>query len=230
MWSKLPADLLAPIERARASAEARFLEAIDRVKDRGWRECQALVLETMTSTFRAFSKQATRAVDEQHWTVGVATLRAAEFLDEQAQTIHVWLVRATFGNRWLGGPFSFRRYESEDRFVFSRDIVEKIQRAEPWRAFLKTIARQPKRAAPILRAEGRERASRIAAFKERVFAESSKRLSNEKIWRVAGYTQKKEFYEFQRGQGSPGASAKFERILGMTPEAFLTRVSRLPKI
>jgi predicted metal-dependent phosphoesterase TrpH len=139
---RLPAECEPAVEVARAEAEATFRETLANNKPRQWHQLQAAIVATMTSSFDAFRRQAGDAVQRGHLGVSAAQAGAEEFLETQARAIHGWLVPIIERDiRHLPGhPYNFRRYESNDEFVFSRDMVELVKSSNMWAQFLRELA------------------------------------------------------------------------------------------
>lgn len=138
MW-RLPTDVRPPLEQAIAEAEATFREAIGKREERSWHKIQTAISTAMASSFDVFSTQACLAVQQSRLTVPEARSGAERFLKDRANALHGCLVPVM--NHYVPGcPYSFRRYNSEDAFVFSRDMVEAVQSSEAWVQFLRGLA------------------------------------------------------------------------------------------
>ena len=94
----------------------------------------------MSTPFAAYARQACLAVKEGRLSIPEARDGAAEFLQARAESIQDWLVpfKPTYAAQRC--PYRFRRDHSEDRFVFSRDLVERMQASTVWRSFLRDVA------------------------------------------------------------------------------------------
>jgi hypothetical protein len=144
---RLPAEFEPAVEAARAEAEATFRETLANNKPRQWHQLQAAIMAAMTSSFDVFRRQACLAVQQGHLGVSAAQAGAEEFLETQARAIHGWLVPIIERDiRYLPVPLSatrlyrFRRYESNDEFVFSRDMVELVKSSNVWAQLLRVLA------------------------------------------------------------------------------------------
>lgn len=255
MW-RLPTDVLPPLEQAIAEAEATFREATGKREERSWHKIHTAISTALTSSLHIFSTQACLAVQQGQLTVSEARSGAEQFLKDRANALHGWLV-PVMNHHVPGCPYSFRRYNSEDRFVFCRDMVEEVQSSEAWVQFLSALSHppaalantagktdhaasgaearpeQPLEAEPkglaAERDDGDDRRALVNAFIQRVSKETRRRIRRKDIWRVAGYTEATEFQRFQRGKKTTvGSTNKFKKLLQVTPKEFLARLSQLP--
>jgi hypothetical protein len=69
--------------------------------------------------------------------------------------------------------------------------------------------------------------ARIDRFIDGVLRETGRPITRTDIWRTAGYKEATEFERFQRGRGSAGSAAKFNRILNLKPNEFLERLDKV---
>ncbi len=97
----------------------------------------------MTTVLAAFHRQACLAVQRGDITVSDACAGAEECLDAHARAIHKWLEPILKDCNIPLCPYRFRRYNSEDVFVFSRDMVEMMHSSEAWVQFLRDLSAVP---------------------------------------------------------------------------------------
>jgi excisionase family DNA binding protein len=142
VWN-LPSDLLPPVERALLQAEASFREAVREPVSEGeglkWPPIESAIGTAMDWSFRAFYEQACLAVQERGLTVFQARAGGQEFLHAQARHLHEWLVPVLDGHQLPDCRFSFRRDNSNDRSVFVRAVVERLQSSRVWIDYLQDL-------------------------------------------------------------------------------------------
>jgi len=136
---RLPPDLVGHVETALVDSEASFRETLTRIP-RSWIRIRSAIEAAMSAVLVAFHRQALLAVQQRVLSVSDARSAADECLDGHAHSIYDWLL--PFMNRPLAdSPYSFRRYNSVDTFVFSRDMLESVHASEAWRVFLRDLSK-----------------------------------------------------------------------------------------
>lgn len=218
MPRELRMDLRVPVERATALAEARFKAGLLGLRKKQWSEVEAAGMQTVERQFRVLSSQSAKGVAEGHWTIPEATAHGTRFVTAEAAKIHAWLV--AHGYEWH--IYSLNHSETQPRagglLSFSTDFTNAFQELPVWRRFLRALARA---ATPARTGRAAPNEHRLATFKAAVKSRVLHKVSNAEIYRVAGYSQKKEFYEWRRGKAGRGPSERFDRVLTMSPEDFL---------
>jgi excisionase family DNA binding protein len=123
-------------------AEASFRETILEAIRKGgltWPPIESAIVVAMVSSFAAFYEQACLAVQERSLTVLQARAGAEEFLHAQAKRLHEWLVPVLDGGQLPDCRYLFRRDNSNDRSVFVRTVVERLQSSRVWIRYLQDL-------------------------------------------------------------------------------------------
>jgi DNA-binding XRE family transcriptional regulator len=136
----LPISLRLPVERALADSEANFREILRAEGARTWPKLRLAIDAVMLASFEAFANRVCLAVQQNALTVLKARAEAESFLQVRATQIHDWLAALLDGESVLSCQYRFGRYDSEDRFVFCRDMTDAVQASEHWSQFLKDLA------------------------------------------------------------------------------------------
>jgi excisionase family DNA binding protein len=142
VWN-LPSDLLPAVERALLQAEASFREAVREPVSEGtgltWPPIESAIGAAIDRSFRAFYEQACLAVQERGLPVFQARAGGQEFLRAHAGHLHEWLVPVLDGHQLPDCRFSFRRDNSNDRSIFVRAVVERLQSSRVWIDYLQDL-------------------------------------------------------------------------------------------
>jgi len=205
------------VERATALAEARFRRDLWILQERQWSDVEAACFQTLERQFRVLSRQSAKAVAEDYWTIPEATAHAIQFLAREAGRIHSWL--AAHGHQWRHRSGSYPKVDAP--ISFSNSFATAFQRLPIWRRFLRALARA---AAPTRTRRLTPNEQRLAAFKLAVKRQMSHKASNAEIYRVAGYIQKKEFYEWRRGAAGRTPTERFDSVLALSPADFVAKI------
>lgn len=134
----LTADRQAVVDRACVVAESSLRAKFAGLVRASLPDLTATVVETLSIVLDAFRVESREVVQERKASAAQARADAVRLLERFAGEIHEWLVPVVQASyRW---PFSFKRYSSNDRFLFTQHVMESLQVSQAWLSFLGELA------------------------------------------------------------------------------------------